>query len=767
MGHPDPEVETVMGKEASAIEHGPVGHGTTQDGSVNGKTGKGGLETIEFVDPELPTKKYGYPWYIVFILGNEFCERFSYYGMKTVLTLYFLEVLLWSEGTTTLVYHLFSVLCYFTPVFGAMLADGFLGKFNTIFCLSLVYVSGLVLLTLSATPPLGLNVVAGTACGLMLIGFGTGGIKPVVPAYGGDQFREGQEKQREQFFSIFYFAINSGSLISTFVTPILRSEVPCFGDEGCYPLAFGLPAGLLAIAVLAFVAGKPFYRNIPAKQNIIARVFGCCWCAIRNKIATRKTTHHDHWLDYAEDHYPREFLDDVKQLLPVLKLFLPLPMFWALFDQQGSRWTLQATKMDGRITDTFTWKPDQMGIFNPILILALIPFFEGVVFKLLDKFNIPFRALARMFLGMVLAGVAFVIAGIVQIKLDGTIPSPVASFAAEIRTYSTFNCPVLVNYEPDYDLSVDPAFTLPAFGEYDEKKHRTGLAKPGEPNKLPINIVAKDCPLLKNSTFFRKTFSVDMVGTSVNAYILAIDNWEITVKHVDLGEKIKPKEGKARAIFIAPFGFNTVSGGGNMTLINPDVASGKKGHMENIIFDKTQAYFEEKSIVMNSSKVLEPGKYEVWYPNSNASNGIQRIGNERMELPNGGVYVVHLMDSETFDANNKSMGYWKRHDVVPPSSLSMFWQLPQIFVLTVGEVLFSVSGLSFAYSQAPVTMKSVLQAGWLMTVAFGNVIVIIIAGAQLTENQATEFFIFAGLIGAFALLFGFMARMYKYVDAKK
>ena len=86
--------------------------------------------------------------------------------------------------------------------------------------------------------------------GLAIIAFGTGGIKPCVSAFGGDQFvRPQQDKQLEQFFSVFYFAINAGSLISTFVTPILREDVHCFGEESCYSLAFGLPAVLMVIAI--------------------------------------------------------------------------------------------------------------------------------------------------------------------------------------------------------------------------------------------------------------------------------------------------------------------------------------------------------------------------------------------------------------------------------------------------------------------------------------------------------------------------------------
>jgi dipeptide/tripeptide permease len=59
---------------------------------------------------------------------------------------------------------------------------------------------------------------------LLLIGLGTGGIKPCVAAFGGDQFSSDQKKELEQFFSVFYFAINLGSLFSTILTPIIRSQ---------------------------------------------------------------------------------------------------------------------------------------------------------------------------------------------------------------------------------------------------------------------------------------------------------------------------------------------------------------------------------------------------------------------------------------------------------------------------------------------------------------------------------------------------------------
>jgi solute carrier family 15 oligopeptide transporter 1 len=89
--------------------------------------------------------------------------------------------------------------------------------------------------------------------GLLLIAIGTGGIKPCVSAFGGDQFKvPQQEKQLQQFFSLFYFAINSGSLISTFLTPVLREDVKCLDQDTCYPLAFGVPAVLMIVSVCKY-----------------------------------------------------------------------------------------------------------------------------------------------------------------------------------------------------------------------------------------------------------------------------------------------------------------------------------------------------------------------------------------------------------------------------------------------------------------------------------------------------------------------------------
>ena len=89
-----------------------------------------------------------------------------------------------------------------------------------------------------------------TILGLLLIALGSGGIKPCVAAFGGDQFKiPEQAKQMAAFFSVFYFSINCGASISMFITPILREDVKCFDQDDCFSLAFGVPGLLMVIAI--------------------------------------------------------------------------------------------------------------------------------------------------------------------------------------------------------------------------------------------------------------------------------------------------------------------------------------------------------------------------------------------------------------------------------------------------------------------------------------------------------------------------------------
>ncbi|XP_048453915.1 solute carrier family 15 member 1 [Rhincodon typus] len=345
---------------------------------------------------------FGFPISIFFIVVNEFCERFSYYGMRAVLVLYFRYFLHWSEDFATAIYHAFVALCYLTPILGAIIADSWLGKFKTIVYLSIVYTIGQLVISVSSIADItDINNdghpnnpavhIALAVVGLILIALGTGGIKPCVSAFGGDQFEEHQENQRGRFFSIFYLSINAGSLISTIITPILRGQNCGRVPQACYPLAFGVPAALMAAALMVFIGGSSLYRKSTPQGNIILKVSKCIWFALKNRFRHRSKQYpkREHFMDWATEKYDEHLIAQVKMVLRVLFLYLPLPMFWALFDQQGSRWTFQATRMNGNFGG-IDIQPDQMQTANPILILILVPVVDGVVYPLIAKCNFNF-----------------------------------------------------------------------------------------------------------------------------------------------------------------------------------------------------------------------------------------------------------------------------------------------------------------------------------------------------------------------------------------
>lgn len=154
-----------------------------------------------------------------------------------------------TENVATSVYSGFTMLVYFTCIFGGIVSDVWLGKFRTILYLSLVYAIGSVFVAVGAIPNIHVSPTVALYTGLLFIGIGSGGIKPCVAAFGGDQFTPEQAHYMTNFFSIFYFAINAGSMLSTAITPNLRANVHCFGEYDCYPLAFGVPAILMIVSI--------------------------------------------------------------------------------------------------------------------------------------------------------------------------------------------------------------------------------------------------------------------------------------------------------------------------------------------------------------------------------------------------------------------------------------------------------------------------------------------------------------------------------------
>ncbi|CAL7933595.1 unnamed protein product [Xylocopa violacea] len=662
-------------------------------------------------------EKLKYPKSIFFIVSNEFCERFSFYGMRTVLTLYLRTQLLFSDNMSTVIYHVFTMLVYFFPVFGAMLADSLLGKFRTILYLSIIYALGQLLLSFSAAPPLGIPAVEFSMLGLVLIAVGTGGIKPCVAAFGGDQFvLPQQERYLSTFFSLFYFSINFGSLISTFLTPVLRS-VSCFNETSCYSLAFLVPAVLMTLSIVIFFCGKPMYKIVKPKGNVVLNVSKCISHAICNRI-TSKGEKREHWLDYADDKYEKSQIDDIKAALQVMVLFIPIPIFWALFDQQGSRWTIQATRMDGEIGN-FLLQADQMQVFNPLLVLAFIPLFETCIYPLMAKVGLR-TPLKKLTIGGLLAALSFVVSALVELRLESTYPVMPSEGVAQLRLFNTLDCPI------NMTINEKTVFTLEGMNMV----QKTHIDAHGI-RELNYTANFSNCPMVQNNRVLAKgRISV----TEAEATSWVITQKGLSHSYTDSVEKSKSGNPLIRGLISANSPIPFVP----LELI--------KGDTVVLRLNISSSDPIEAAKKLNE---IKPDRYDIRLNNEVVRNDVV--------LKLGGVYTLVGFVNE--DQQNASVV-----TVTEPNSVHILWMIPQYVIITMGEVMFSVTGLEFAFTQAPISMKSLLQATWLLTVAFGNLIVVIVAEVSIFKRQVYEFFLFAGLMFVDIIIFAIMAKFYKYVD---
>ncbi len=319
---------------------------------------------------------------IPYIVGNEAAERFSFYGMKAILTVYMTKHLVgWAGQPATLspedaksAVHLFVASAYFFPMLGAIFSDWLLGKYRTIFWLSLVYCLGHLLLAVVPGRE-------GLLIGLTLIAIGAGGIKPCVSAHVGDQFGERNQHLLSRVFSWFYFSINFGAFFSTIITPILLKH---YGPH----VAFGVPGVLMGIATVMFWMGRNHFVHIPAAGN-----------------------------RYWDELLGKEGLSAIVRLIP---LYLFVAIFWALYDQTASAWVLQAEKMDRRWNFgafSGTWESSQIQAVNPVMVLALIPLFSYVIYPTLDRV-MQMKPLRRIALGFFVMVIGFGISGAIEAQLE-------------------------------------------------------------------------------------------------------------------------------------------------------------------------------------------------------------------------------------------------------------------------------------------------------------------------------------------------------------
>lgn len=397
------------------------------------------------------------PRQIPYIIANEGCERFSFYGMRNILTPFLLSTLLLfiplgdRPAEAKHVFHTFVIGVYCFPLLGGWLADRFFGKYNTVFWFSLIYVAGHACLAIFE------DNLKGFYLGLGLIAFGSGGIKPLVVAFVGDQFDQTNKNRAKLVFDAFYWIINFGSFFASLLMPVfLRDYGPA--------VAFGIPGLLMAVATFVFWLGKRKYVHVPpakpdpnafssvARTALLAKREGhgrpglmVAGAGALGALASLAMT--PQWgfviaactalvlllafggigvslqLERARGLHTDEAVEGVRAVLRILIVFAMITPFWSLFDQKASTWIVQANTMHSPLLSLFGWEftllPAQMQAVNPILVMLLIPFNNLALFPLMRAIGITPTPLRRMGMGIALSALAWVVVGLLQLQLDG------------------------------------------------------------------------------------------------------------------------------------------------------------------------------------------------------------------------------------------------------------------------------------------------------------------------------------------------------------
>ncbi|GLJ39274.1 hypothetical protein SUGI_0801510 [Cryptomeria japonica] len=406
-----------------------------------------------------------------FIIGVEIAERFAYAGILSNLVTYLTSVLHKSTATAASNVNIWSGVASMFPFLGAFVADSYLGRYWTILVSSLVYLLGLILVTLSATltslrpPPCKKTSepcprTSPTKIGffffsLYLVALGQGGHKPCLQAFGADQFDDEdpkEKKHKSSFFNWWYFGICLGTLAG--VTVLLYIQ-----DNVGWGLGFGIPAITMAMTLLVFLCGTRFYRNkLPSGSSLtgVVHVFVAAFFKRKATIPCQEANHlvsiqerevlkagsrrqilqtnQFRFLDKATVKDELDFeckarhnwrlctvqqVEEVKLLLGMSPIWMACLMFGVVFAQSSTFFTKQGSTMDRKLGRHFEIPPASLQCFINISILLLVPVYDRFFVPIAKRLTGNERGitlLQRIGTGMCVSAISMVVAAVIEIK---------------------------------------------------------------------------------------------------------------------------------------------------------------------------------------------------------------------------------------------------------------------------------------------------------------------------------------------------------------
>ena len=635
---------------------------------------------------------FDHPLGFWFFFWGEFAERCCYYGMRAILLLYMIQIIGFTDGKASEIMSYFIAACYLLPLVGGYVADNFFGKYRTIVFFSVPYIFGQALLGIAS-----LHNETCLFLSLGLLAMGSGVIKPNISTLMGltyDQRRPGQTKLRSDAFAMFYGAINIGAALSSFCVPWIRNFYG--GDSRAYAIAFLFPAGLMVLAFIVFAAGKPFY-------------------AVETIHRVRLT--------------PEQWRERITVLSRLFALFLVVTVFWSIFDQSVSTWTLFARDFLHLELFGFPLSPDQVQAVNPVLIVLLLPPIT-MLWHLLAHWGWNLKPTSKMFIGFSLTAITMAITAWAAFRGAGAVTAgaPAALKAAEQTA-------------AEGAAGVKDAAAMATAAEL-----AAAIAEKKDDDALAEILGRGDLPRVALAAATRSATTAVVAARAASDALAdgAASRW----KQVEQAAKTAEAAAGATKRAVKAATKAAHDGAGN---------HGEAG---------TPVDFALCSMTGNRAAAAA----------SAAARAAEFAARDERHAAEVNAAVAALASSDAaVSAARAAAGKQPATTVAPAEQtaaaarISLLWQVVPYLLLTIAEICISVVGLELAFAAAPATMKSFVTACWLLTVFFANII-----NAQVTPlynsmflgvslTPARYFLAFALLMIPVTLTFMFVARRFNRV----
>jgi len=335
----------------------------------------------------MTTTEKGHPKGLYLLFATEMWERFSYYGMRGLLTLYLTKATIegglgFDDANAGLIYGIYTGLVYLTPIFGGWLADNELGQRKSITLGGILMALGQICLFMSSSE----HIVMFYA-GLILLIIGNGFFKPNISTVVGQLYPPG-DNRKDSAFTIFYMGINLGAFLAPLVCGYLAEDIFAVKDAAGKITAYGFNYGFLA-AGIGMIIGQILFNSLG--QTYLGDLGKEPGAKLQKANAAAQTP----------------LTQEEKQRMNVIVIMMLFNIFfWAGFEQAGSSISLYTDRFIDRTIGDWTIPTSWFQSVNPLFIVLLGPLFT-MLWTFTSRKNKEPNSIVKMGLGMILLGLGF------------------------------------------------------------------------------------------------------------------------------------------------------------------------------------------------------------------------------------------------------------------------------------------------------------------------------------------------------------------------